>query len=183
MYKKDRLINMSKVRIKGKKKLNKAITKEVAPFGISSATLSDEYAYYYTDESMTFKLTQSVEDEWFNEFIKERFGYECEYSFVLSLLHEIGHHKANNEIDGAILDFCNAEKDRINSEMILADADKSKVLEWQYFNLPDEIMATQWAVNYAKKHPRKIKKMWERMKADIMEFYLANGLEDNTEEL
>jgi len=170
---------MGKVRVKGKAKLNRAISAELAPFGISSASLSDEYAYYYEDEKVTFKLTQEVEDEWFNEFVRERFGYACEYSFVLSLLHEIGHHKANDEIEGAILDFCTAEKERIEDEMQGANAERSKVLEWQYFNLPDEIMATQWAVDYAKSHPRKVKRMWERMKASIMEFYMANGLSED----
>jgi hypothetical protein len=57
-----------------------------------------------------------------------------------------------------------------------ADSEQSKALEWQYFNLPDEIMATQWAVNYAKEHPRKIKKMIERLRVSLMEFYMANGL-------
>ena len=171
---------MGKVRIKGKKKLNKAILAEVAPFGIQSAKLSDEYAYYYEDESISYKLDcGAVEDEWFNEFLEERFGYKCKgsaESFVLSILHEVGHHKANDEIEGAILDFCNTEKERIDREMQDADEDYSKVLEWQYFNLPDEIMATQWAVNYAKSHPRKVKKMMERMRASLMEFYMANGL-------
>lgn len=171
---------MGKVRIKGKKKLNKAILAEVAPFGIQSAKLSDEYAYYYEDESISYKLDcGAVEDEWFNEFLEERFGYKCKgsaESFVLSILHEVGHHKANDEIEGAILDFCNTEKERIDREMQDADAEQSKVLEWQYFNLPDEIMATQWAVNYAKEHPRKIKKMIERLRVSLMEFYMANGL-------
>jgi hypothetical protein len=44
-------------------------------------------------------------------------------------------------------------------------------------------MATQWAVNYAKKHPKKIKKMWERMKVNILAFYIENGLDDDTEDL
>lgn len=171
---------MGKVRIRGKKKLNKAILAEVAPFGIQSAKLSDEYAYYYEDESISYKLDcGAVEDEWFNEFLIERFGYKCKNSaesFVLSILHEVGHHKANDEIEGAILDFCNAEKERIDREMQDADSEQSRALEWQYFNLPDEIMATQWAVNYAKEHPRKIKKMMERMRASLMEFYMANGL-------
>lgn len=173
---------MGKVRIKGKKKLNKAILAEVAPFGIQSAKLSNEYAYYYEDESISYKLDcGAVEDEWFNEFLEERFGYECKNSaesFVLSILHEVGHHKANDEIEGAILDFCNTEKERIDREMQDADSEQSKALEWQYFNLPDEIMATQWAVNYAKEHPRKIKKMMERIRASLMEFYMANGLTD-----
>ena len=171
---------MGKVRIKGRKKLNKAILAEVAPFGIQSAKLSDEYAYYYEDESISYKLDcGAVEDEWFNEFLEERFGYKCKgsaESFVLSILHEVGHHKANDEIEGAILDFCNTEKERIDREMQDADAEQSRALEWQYFNLPDEIMATQWAVNYAKSHPRKVKKMMERMRASLMEFYIANGL-------
>lgn len=171
---------MGKVRIRGKKKLNKAILAEVAPFGIQSAKLSNEYAYYYEDESISYKLDcGAVEDEWFNEFLEERFGYKCKgsaESFVLSILHEVGHHKANDEIEGAILDFCNTEKERIDREMQDADSEQSKALEWQYFNLPDEIMATQWAVNYAKEHPRKIKKMMERMRTSLMEFYMANGL-------
>jgi len=172
---------MGKIRVRGKRKLNKAITAEVAQFGIKSAKLSDEYAYYYDDETMTYKLGYEVEDEWFNEFLAERFGYKCRgtaESFVLSILHEIGHHKANDEIEGALLDFCTAEKERIDEEMQDADEEYSKVLEWQYFNLPDEIMASQWAVNYAKEHPRKVKKMMERMRASLMEFYMANGLTD-----
>ena len=169
--------------LKGKDKLNKAISKELKPFGISSANLSDEYAYYFEDESVSFKLTSAVEDRWFNEFVAERFNYVCEVPFVLSLLHEIGHHKANDEIEGAIYDFCIAEKERISKEMQAANADQSKALEWQYFNLPDEIMATQWAVNYAKKHPKKIQNMWKRMKVDILTFYAENGLADDTEDL
>ena len=171
---------MGKVRIRGRKKLNKAILAEVAPFGIQSAKLSNEYAYYYEDESISYKLDcGAIEDEWFNEFLIERFGYRCKgnaESFVLSILHEVGHHKANDEIEGAILDFCNTEKERIDREMQDADSEQSKVLEWQYFNLPDEIMATQWAVNYAKSHPRKVKKMIERLRASLMEFYMVNGL-------
>ena len=147
--------------LKGKDKLNKAISKELKPFGISSANLSDEYAYYFENESVAFKLTSAIEDRWFNEFIAERFNYVCDVPFVLSLLHEIGHHKANDEIDGAIYEFCMAEKERIS----------------------EEIMATQWEVNYAKKHPKKIKNMWERMRANILVFYAENGLADETEDL
>ena len=178
---------MGKVRIKGKKKLDKAILAEVIPFGIQSAKLSNEYAYYYEDESISYKLNcGAVEDEWFNEFLEERFGYKCKgsaESFVLSILHEVGHHKANDEIEGAILDFCNTEKERIDREMQDADAERSKVLEWQYFNLPDEIMATQWAINYAKKHPKKIIKMWKAIEPVIIDLYRKNLNHEIFEEL
>ena len=52
--------------------------------------------------------------------------------------------------------------------------EECKKLEWQYFNLPDEIMATQWAVNYAKKHPRIVNKIWKQMQNALVEFYKAN---------
>ena len=169
-------------KVKGTKALNKAISTELVPFGISKAVCSDEYAYHFDDEHITFKLTEgTTEDLWFTEFIKERFNYEVRYPFVMSLLHEVGHHKANDEIDGMIYDFCMTEKERISAEMETADAEKSKVLEWQYYNLPDEIMATQWAVAYAKKHPKKVKKMWAKMQSALMEFYKKNGVLDEIE--
>lgn len=166
-------------KVKGTKALNKAISAELAPFGISEAKCTNEYSYLFDKEMITFKLTEgTTEDLWFTEFIKERFNYDVRFPFVISLLHEVGHHKANDEIDGAIYDFCMAEKERISEEMQTADAEQSKKLEWQYFNLPDEIMATQWAVTYAKAHPRKVKKMWLKMQSALMEFYKKNGVLD-----
>lgn len=171
------------MKIKGKKKLNKAISAQLAPFGIAKAVCSDEYSYLFDKEKVTFKLTEgTTEDLWFAEFIKERFDYEVRYPFVISLLHEVGHHKANNEIEGTIYDFCMAEKARISVEMEEADADRSKVLEWEYFCLPDEIMATQWAVNWAKTHPKQIEIMWSKMQSALMEFYKKNGVLDDLEE-
>ena len=168
------------MKLKGKAKLNKAISAELKPFGISKAELSDEYSYSFEDESVAFKITEnSMEDVFFNDFIKERFGYICAYPFVLSLLHEVGHHKANDEIEGAIYDFCIAEKERIATAIMDSDdMDKVKALEYQYFNLPDEIMATQWAVNFAKKHPKKMAEMWVKMKKALFEFYKVNGVFD-----
>ena len=168
------------MKLKGKNKLNKAISAELKPFGISKAELSDEYSYCFEDESIAFKITENgMEDIFFNDFIKERFDYVCAFPFVLSLLHEVGHHKANDEIEGAIYDFCIAEKERINIAINeSSDIEEIKVFEYQYFNLPDEIMATQWAVNYAKTHPKKIAEMWAKMKKALFEFYKANGVFD-----
>lgn len=165
-------------KIKKMKMLNKAVSAELKPFGISKAVCTDTYAYFADEGSVCFKLTEgTTEDKWFCEFIEERFDYTIENAFILSLLHEVGHHLANDEIDGAIYEFCTAEKDRISAEMATAKtADEQKILEWQYFNLPDEIMATQWAVNYAKANPKAIKKMWKRIKKALFKFYDANGV-------
>ena len=171
--------------LKGLTKLNKAISKELKPFGISKAELSDDYSYTFSDESVTFKVTENgLADRLFEDFVEERFNFRCDCPFVLSLLHEVGHHKANDEIDGAIYDFCFSEKERIETELAICDENdiaKIKILEYQYFNLPDEIMATQWAVNYAKAHPKKIQALWKNAKQALFEFYDANGLFDEDE--
>lgn len=168
-------MNKKKNKLKGVGKLNEGIKAAFKGFGIKKMILGQSYAYYYYSKKVMFKLTENeYEDEWFKEFIFERFGYEVEHPFILSILHEIGHHKANEEITGAISDFCNAEKARISKEMESANERESKILEWQYFNLPDEIMATQWAVSYAQTHPKKIKKMWKRCEETLVEFYAKN---------
>ena len=157
-------------------KLNKTVSAQLAPFGISQAICGNEYAYYFDDEKITFALTVGMSDKWFDEFIKVRFNYEVKFPFVITLLHEVGHHKANDNICDDIDEFCMTEKERIETRMGEDDitVEEQKQLTWQYFNLPDEIMATQWAVNYAKKHPRKVKKMWNEIAPVLMEFYQAN---------
>lgn len=162
-------------KVKGAKILNSAISKELESFGIKKAVCTNEYSYLFDEEVVTYKLTEgTVEDKWFTEFIESRFGYEVRYPFIMSLLHEVGHHKANDNIIDDIYDFCMAEKERIAEEMINADGEETKALEWEYFNLPDEIMATQWAVAYARKHPKKIKKMWQNAQKALMDFYKKN---------
>ena len=162
-------------KVKGAKVLNKAITKELSTFGIKKAICTDEYSYIFDKEIVTYKLTEgTVEDKWFTKFIKERFDYDVRYPFIISLLHEVGHHKTSDDISDGVYNFCMAEKERINEEMLTATGKESKKLEWQYFNLPDEIMATKWAVDYAKKHPKKIKKMWKKSQKALLEFYQKN---------
>lgn len=162
-------------KVKGAKKLNNSISKELKPFGIKCAKCADTYAYYFDKNMVTFKLTEdTTEDKWFLEFIEKRFGYKAEYPFIISLLHEIGHSVNNDEITDNLYDFCMREKERIDREMQTADHKKSKKLEFQYFNLPDEIMATAWAVDFAKSHPKKVEKMWKKCEKALHKFYAKN---------
>lgn len=164
-------------KLKGKKKLNKAVSALLEQFGIKDAKLSTEYSYMWEKERITYKLTETMGDELFNDFVFDRFGYKVKNTFIFSLLHEVGHHLANDEIEGAISTFCTQEKERIEKAMQTADAyDEIKEIEYQYFNLPDEIMATQWAVNYAKTHELEIEVMWACIKQVLEKFYKKNGL-------
>jgi hypothetical protein len=51
---------------------------------------------------------------------------------------------------------------------------KIKKLEYEYFNLPDEIVATAWAVEYMREHEEEIKIMWEHILKAIHKFYEKN---------
>lgn len=162
-------------KLKGVKKLNKSISKSMYPFGINATILQDEFAFYFDNNIITFKLTEDNSDEYFSHFVKQRFNFETNYNFVLSLLHEVGHYKANDEIYGDIYNFCIKEKKRIKEEIEKSEKVSDIIkLSYEYFNLPDEIMATQWAINYMRKHPKKIQKMWKNIDNAIQKFYQKN---------
>lgn len=166
-------------KVKGIKKLNKVIKKQLAPFGIEKVFMDTEFAYYYNDKiSYAPVMINDFQGQAFLAFIEKRFGYTTKMPFMLFLLHEVGHHIANENIVDDIAEFCEKEKDRIQAEMDLTD-DEAEImrLDDEYFNLPDEIMATQWAVNYMRKHPRITKRMWFEIAEELEQFYEANGVE------
>ena len=169
--------------LKGTRKLNKTISNELSVFGITKCILGTEYSYSYDKNDIMYKIDLDIEDKYFSDFIFDRFGYDdTGMEFIISLLHEVGHSKANDEIEGSIFDFCMEEKNRIFKEMETAETDEEvRKLEYQYFNLPDEIMATAWAIKYVRQHPIEVQIMWAVMKEAILNFYKANGLFQDTE--
>ena len=109
-------------KLKGIKKLNKVVSAQLKPFGIASAFLGTEYSYFFDSEKVEFQITENdFADQHFIDFIKERFNYDVEYSFIISLLHEVGHHLNNDDIVDSIEDFCQDEKERISEEMATAE--------------------------------------------------------------
>ena len=165
------------MKIRGLKKLNSVITKQLTPFGIYKALCSDDFSYWYTKEEIHYRLEQTIEDEWFMDFITETFGYKPTYPFLMSILHEVGHHYTIDDIDTDIELYCEDEKERIENEMQTADAERTKALEWEYFNLPDEIVATEWAVAYAAEHTAELAEMWAEILEALQEFYKKNKIE------
>ena len=151
--------------LKARKKLNKVVSAQLAPFGIAKAKYTGEYSYSFEKNRVDFKVcNETIEDKWFNEFLEERFRYTPKNDFIISILHEIGHAKANENIIEDILEFCLNEKARIGIEMIVAEDEATgRNLSFQYFSLPDEIMATQWAVTYAENHEAELVEMWEQI--------------------
>lgn len=170
-------------KLKGVKKLNKAIALAFDGFGIAGFQLGKEYGFYLIDNTIDYCLVEGkIEDKLFNQFIKERFGYEVTNTFIISILHEIGHYMTLEDIynNDFVYEFCHAEKERIDKEMEKATKKKEvKRLEYQYFSLPDELAATAWAVDYAKNNAETLNLIWEQVQTALTQFYLKNITEGN----
>ena len=141
---------------------SKKLTKIFKKFGISKVKKGNQFEYCYDKNTIHYCNTTNETDEFFSSFLKKRFDYDDKYPFAMSLLHEVGHHLNNEDITDSIYAFCIGEKYKINkaiNKLTDSDLERYKELNFQYFNLPDEIMATAWAVNYAKKHPKKMAKI------------------------
>ena len=170
-------------KIKGLKKVNKKVTKIFRKeWGIRKVALGDDFEYNFVKDRVQFKITHSIEDELFNKFVAERFGLNlnAESGFLFSLLHEVGHRENNDDIDGDVYQFCIDEKNRISAELRTNPTltyDETYALESQYFNLPDEIMATAWAVNFLKENPQKSAKMYKKIAKILQKFYKMNNFE------
>jgi len=166
-------------KLKGIKKLNKVISAQLKPFGIDKAFLDNEFCFYPDKDKVAYTLTYSVVDEWFNEYVKQTFNYEVKYTFIISLLHEIGHYNTLDLVPDKA--YLKAQKQKAKIDEKLKDVkteDKEKALHFKYFGLSDEIVATEWAVAYAKAHPKKIRKMWHKIYPAIMEFYALNKIHE-----
>lgn len=164
-------------KLKGIKKLNKAIARELDLFKVQ-AMLDGEFGMYVDERIVAYALTHSVVDEWFDEFVFKTFGFEVgENDFVLSLLHEIGHLKTLKNVDEETYDKCHAKIEKITKKLDKATTEQEeKKLHFKYFAVPTELIATAWAVEWARKHPKKYRKMCENTAVAIQEFYKANGV-------
>jgi hypothetical protein len=175
---------MATTKIIGFRTLNKKITeafKQMLDDDINIRFRWSETPCYRCDKNIIEYglLEGSKEDIWFNEFIEERFGYKVENTFMITMLHEIGHLMTIDDIDGIAYEFCLREKERIEAEMQKAKTLKQeKILEWQYFSLPDEIVASAWAVEFIRDNEELVNAIWAMCLTAIHEFYAKNITEE-----
>ena len=161
----------NKVKLKGVKALDEVFSKMLKGFGITKAKMGSAYCYEWATEEISYQVVHSIEDNWFDEFVYKRFHTQI-HPMVISLLHEVGHHYTLDDVNGSLNDFCESEKERLKTDMQKAKGERAKKrLEWEYFNLPDEIIATHWAVTYARKHPFQIARMTKVCEKAMKKFY------------
>ena len=150
-------------------------------FNIKS-TYGGEFEYNYEDEVVTFTdMNTDTTDEVYRAYVLERFGYKIEHPFAFSVLHELGHCFNNDwnygpfkefDYDNTVSNFCVEQKKEVDKLLKEAETKPNyvelykKILFERYFNLPDEIMATDWAIKYAKRHLKVLDDL-EKLSVDI----------------
>ena len=182
---------MAKKKLLGVKILEHKITAMLKGFGIDKAELGTNYLYWRdtgTGARVTFKVTADEDDELFNEFITEKFGdiidvqQTTSFAFVLSLLHEVGHHMTDDFLDEEEYQKCEKEVDKIEAiltdESIELSPQKYKEYQYRYFNVRNELMATTWAVEYIQEHPFMVSQMIKESEKALQEFYKVNNLKE-----
>ena len=166
-------------KLKAVKTLETVLTDMFRDFGIAKVSIGTDDAYYHSLKEIVIQPYIKEENCFFDEFVEERFGIQLNNSMLMGLLHELGHHETMDDISETIQDMCEEEVDRIETEMgIVTTEAEVRRLEWQYFTLPNEIIATYWAVDFIKNNPDLIR-YWNRLTTTAMkQFYKVNNIID-----
>lgn len=165
------------MRLKGLRKLNHQFTKFVKTIEPElSAEMGIEFDYVFTKNLVHYSLAipQSQNDLW-EEFLKDTFNFDLgENVFLLSLLHEIGHHETMEDLT-EFWDIDSLEKEviqyKVNNNL------EGKKPYFDYFNLPLEYAATEWAINYYNSNKQKLDKAFSILINNIRHFYKRNNIE------
>lgn len=135
-----------------------------------SIRYGSDFAYFWANDTIRYSfVTVAYQDELMKEFWFEHgLKYECDI-FLMSLLHEIGHYKTEDE-------WSNAESNRFAKMKTKCDAD-TKEGNFAYWNVPDELKATEWAIDFINSNPEKCKAFWTECRKRIMDIYVEAGLD------
>lgn len=162
---------------KGVNKINNILNDFLEEFD-AYAEMGHDFAYIYAKNQIeyTLLLDDNSETYFMNNFHKMAPDIDCD-PFLVSILHELGHHETLDDIDMFEEIYCLAEKDTITERYVNKDFSSEQELYDAYFNLTDEYEATTWAINYIRENAEKVKELWNKLKPAIDNFYKLNAVE------
>lgn len=131
------------------KKLNKILNKFLKPFGCT-AVFGSEFSYILEYKLITYEDHVDTPD-FFTINAEARFPSAKADPFIWSFIHELGHHETRNLFS----------KKHWKEYMKIIDEGMDDV---NYVKLPIEDAATAWAARFIEYNPKKIKKLWKRVK-------------------
>ena len=121
-----------------------------------------DFNYYPASNTIEFALT--VIDEHANSFKQFAESLHPVHSdiFLWSLMHELGHAETEDEFD-------DDEEYEAAAANVISDED--------YYNIPQEYAATDWAGEYMTEHEDEMIQLWNELAPAIKAFYDAMEVE------
>lgn len=166
------------MKIKGVNKLENTINKFLAPFELTSQ-LSSDFSYEFMNDKVNFSLTVAEHSsKYFQEFVHSLCDEIEADTFLISLLHEVGHAETWDDLEDEDIVYSDDMKNFIQKELAAGVSEaRRRELYFEYFNLPDEIAATTWAIEYIKENAKQLVFDWENISSAIIEFFKTNDIE------
>lgn len=130
---------------------------------------STEFAWYWNEDKISYVPFEEEEiDTRFMAFAKSLgLRVDCG-SFIVSFFHELGHYETEDDLDYLQEQYCEDVKDTL-------DKDSVKDL-MVYFNLDDEKMATQWAVDFINENVDDVGELAIELSKAFTKFYKRYGI-------
>lgn len=144
------------------------------------AEMGEDFAYWYTDDVITYTL--AVPKKGTDYFMKNWHNLAPEMTidpFLASIMHEVAHSTTLHLLTEEEEQYCQKIKAELYFHLELCKKMGEGIEEcyFQYFALPDEKIATDWAIDYIRNHTQQISDFWQKLHAAIMEFYKVNNVE------
>ena len=158
--------------------LNEVLNEFLAEFDLTAEFDTDFY-YAWEDHKVGYSLmVTDFASRTFQAFVQSLCPQiKCD-TFLLSFMHEIGHHHTIDDFSDMEYSRELASKQRINNLLAADDLTilGKEMLFNEYFNLDIEKVATEWAIDYMINNQEKIRSFWDKFTDAIAHFYEINDI-------
>lgn len=160
--------------------LTKTVNQFVSKFGCT-AEPGLEFVYY---DDNTIQYSIIITDEFSESFkdFADSLGFPKDLEiFVLSILHELGHHNTL-ELVPKHIKIINHLIKKIYNILIRINYEWVEKLSYKYYNLYVEKVATWWAVQYARDHHKALLRFQQDIARELNSLYEKIELEESLSE-
>lgn len=165
--------------LQGIEKITEVLNDFLAEFELT-ATPSADFYYAWGDNQVGYALAVSeFADQCFQDYVRELCPQiHCD-TFLLSFLHEVGHHHTIDDFSDEEYKVQQMRKRYINFRLNSNPITEERRIELynEYFELEIEKVATLWAIDFILSNRDKVKVFWEKAAAAIAYFYEANDID------
>lgn len=145
-----------------------------------TAEVAKEFCYLW--EQNKILVTLAVPDFQTKNFMEDFHSRAPEIKldcFLACFFHELGHCETVDLLTDEEELECYRKRKILNEEAKrTTDEVKLAVICEEYHKLPDEYLATEWAINYIRNNVDKVAKFWADLQKAILTVYEVNEVED-----